>query len=121
MCLPVNQHGVVHRLDQALKQLLAVVQARAALLEILQQFIDRGTQLPERAGLPSSPMRPAAPASRVSCETCSEKSPTARSWRRFQTKSTPTPTAKKAEVKNQKDDGRTKSNLTSMTTHSNDA
>ena len=45
----VNQHGVVHRLDQALKELLAVLQAGAALVEIFQQFVDRGAQLPERA------------------------------------------------------------------------
>ena len=65
----MNEHRVVHRLDQALKQLLAVLQPRAALLEIFQQFVDRGTRAaPSASGLPSSPMRPAAPASRVSCD-----------------------------------------------------
>jgi hypothetical protein len=35
--LAVHQHRVVHRLDEALKQLLAVLQPRAALLEIFEQ------------------------------------------------------------------------------------
>ncbi len=56
--LAVNQHRIVHRLDQALKQLLAVVQPRAALLEILEQLIDRGAQLPERLGFAFEPDAP---------------------------------------------------------------
>ncbi len=44
----VDQNGVVNRLDQALKQLFAVGEVGAALLQVLQQFIDRGTQLPQR-------------------------------------------------------------------------
>ena len=46
----MHEHGIVHGLDQALEQLLAILQLRAALLEILEQFIDRGAQLAQRAG-----------------------------------------------------------------------
>ena len=49
--LAVNQHRVVHRLDQPLEELLAIVQSRAALLEILEQLVDRAAQLPERLRL----------------------------------------------------------------------
>ena len=41
----MNQHGIVHRLDQALKQLFPTLQGGAALLEIFQQLVDRGAQL----------------------------------------------------------------------------
>ncbi len=47
----MHEHGIVHRLHQTLKQLLAILQLRAALLEIFEQFIDRGTQLAQRARL----------------------------------------------------------------------
>ena len=39
--LPVNQNGVVHRLDQALKQLLAVMEAGRRAARDLEQLIDR--------------------------------------------------------------------------------
>ncbi len=38
MVFAVDQNRIVHRLDQALKQLLAVEQSRAALLEIFEQL-----------------------------------------------------------------------------------
>ncbi len=47
----MHEHGIVHSLDQALKQLLAILQLRAALLEIFEQFIDRGAQLAQCARL----------------------------------------------------------------------
>ena len=36
----MDEHGVVHGLDQALKQLLTVVEARAAQLQVVQQLVD---------------------------------------------------------------------------------
>ena len=47
----MHQHGVVHRLDQPLEQLLAVVESGAALLEGLEQLIDRAAQLSQRVRL----------------------------------------------------------------------
>ena len=64
----MHEHRVVHGLDQTLKQLFAILQPRAALLEIFQQFIDRGAELAQRAGLASSAMRPAAPPASMRCQ-----------------------------------------------------
>ena len=50
--LAVHQHGVVHRLHQPLEQLLAIVESGAALLEGLEQLIDRAAQLSQRVRLP---------------------------------------------------------------------
>jgi hypothetical protein len=47
----MHENGVVHGFDQALKELFATVEVRAALLEVLQQFVDGGTQLLERLRL----------------------------------------------------------------------
>ncbi len=47
----MHEHGIVDGLDETLKQLFAILQLRAALLEVLQQFIDCGTELAQRAGL----------------------------------------------------------------------
>ena len=56
----MHQHRIVHGFDQALEQLLAILEPRAALLQIFEQLVDRAAQLPERLGLPSIPMRPPA-------------------------------------------------------------
>ncbi len=44
----MHQNGIVHRLHQALKQLLAAAQIRTALFEIFEQFVDRDAQLFQR-------------------------------------------------------------------------
>ena len=95
MLSAVHEHGVVHRLDQALEQLLAVLEPRAALLQIVEQLVDRSAQLPERCGLTLDPDAPAGRSASPRCFSCWENSSTARSWRRFQRNSTPTPTAAK--------------------------
>ncbi len=41
----MHEHRVVHGLDQALKQTFAILQPRAALLEVFQQFVDGGAEL----------------------------------------------------------------------------
>ena len=51
----VHQHGIVHRLDQALEQLLAILQACAAPIQIVEQLIDRSAELRERLGLIRDP------------------------------------------------------------------
>ena len=45
---PVNEHGVVYRFHQALKQLLAAEEVGAAPLQVFEQFIDRRAQLLQR-------------------------------------------------------------------------
>jgi len=47
----MHEHRIVHGLDEALKQLLAIQQLRSAPLQILEQTIDRRAQLPQSAGL----------------------------------------------------------------------
>ena len=51
MCLPVNQHRMMHGLDQALEQPFAAFEARAAFFEIFEQLVDGGAQLFERLRL----------------------------------------------------------------------
>ena len=51
----MNQHGIVHRLDQALKQLFPTLQCGTALLEIFQQFVDCRAQLLQRLGFAFEP------------------------------------------------------------------
>jgi hypothetical protein len=53
--LAVDQHRVMHRLDQALKQLLAALQVGAPLFEIIQQLVDRSAQLFQRLGFALEP------------------------------------------------------------------
>jgi len=47
----MHEHGIVHGFNQTLKQLFTILQLRAALLEIFEQFIDRRAQLAQRARL----------------------------------------------------------------------
>jgi hypothetical protein len=47
----MDQHRVMHGLDETLEQLLASREVRTALLEILEQLIDGGAQLFEGLGL----------------------------------------------------------------------
>jgi hypothetical protein len=47
----VNEHRIVYRLDQALKQLFTAIQVGAALFQGFEQFIDRRAQLFEGFGL----------------------------------------------------------------------
>ena len=49
--LSMHQHGIVHRLDQALEQPLAILEARAAPIQIVEQLVDRSAELRERRGL----------------------------------------------------------------------
>ena len=53
--IAVHEHRVMDRFDQTLEQLLAIVQARAALFEVFQQLVDRGAQLAKRLGFPLEP------------------------------------------------------------------
>ena len=59
----VNQHGVVHRLDQALKELFAVLQTRAALVEIFSSSLTAAPSCPS-ARLPLSRCAPRRPLAR---------------------------------------------------------
>jgi hypothetical protein len=51
----VHEHCVVHGLDQMLKQVLTVHQARAALFEVFEQLVDGGAQLAQRLGIALEP------------------------------------------------------------------
>ena len=46
--LAMHQHCIVHRLDQTLEQLLAVLETRAAPIEIVEQLIDGAPELRQR-------------------------------------------------------------------------
>jgi len=63
----VHEHRVVHRFDQTLKQLLPIVQLRTAVLQILEQFIDCGAELAQRAWLGGQPDAPGLPPSSIRC------------------------------------------------------
>ncbi len=47
----MHEHGVVHGFNQSLKQLLTILQLRAAHLQIRQQLVDRVAEHAQRAGL----------------------------------------------------------------------
>ena len=95
------QHCVVHGLDQALKQVLAILQPRTALFQIFQQFVDGGAELAQRSAVfLRARCVPGAPLARVRWQIWLENSLTARSWRCFQARSTTKPTARMAAVTN---------------------
>ena len=43
--IAMHEDGFVHGLHQALKQLFAILQPRASLFEVFEQFVDDGTEL----------------------------------------------------------------------------